>query len=232
MRPAPCTRPYGEVGSCSKSLSSFTMRRQMNRHSTSYERCEATSTTHRLVTHAHGQTGSRKNSTSLIGSGYGKARVHPSRPPAEHVGNVGEPRRAQDARCGARPVTARAVHDGRRIAIELVEPRHELGEGDRHCARNRAPLELTGTADVEDLHVGVGRELRRRHTGRGVDELRVGEELADRIREDSRRRCRSRSERDAPALRSRAPGERPTRCGCPPRRPPRCTRRSGRRVRR
>src|SRR5665213_2134656 len=42
------------------------MRSAMNRHEISIGRCRSTSTTHRDVIHAHGHTGSKKNSMSAI----------------------------------------------------------------------------------------------------------------------------------------------------------------------
>jgi hypothetical protein len=47
-------------------LASLTMRREMKRQSTSSGRRAATSCTQRDVIHAHGHTGSQKNSTSAM----------------------------------------------------------------------------------------------------------------------------------------------------------------------
>ncbi len=111
----------------------------------------------------------------------------PGRVAADEVRHVGEAVGAQQAGCDRRPVSAGAVHHGRRRRVELFEAREQRGQADGAGSTDGAERDLAWIADVDDHEPGhranpLGERLGGQPRQR-LDQLRMGDERADGVSE-------------------------------------------------
>ena len=117
----------------------------------------------------------------------------------------------EQARGDRRPVAARAVHDDRAVARQLVEPLGEAPERDVDASLDRRPRSRSSSVRTssDERRVGLRELLGERRGGDPLgplDQVRAGRRARASRPRGSRRRCRSRSGRAECAASSSRPG--------------------------